>query len=284
MTATNDLTTGGRAGNPWRRFWERGGWWRALLLAAAYYGLYQLLGLLVGTVFPEGGALRGEKGSAGDVFIGTGLPILLGGVLLVLFAVSVGWLRELFAPQAIRGRRWMWIGIVVVLVINVTALLSVDYGEAGLPFVFSWLLTGLFIGFAEEVLTRGFVVNLMRKAGQGEIAVALVSSAIFAALHLGNLFTTDQGLVVTLEQVAYTFAFGVIMYLALRVTGSLIGPILIHASTDPTLFVHGAFPFEGSLLSLVPALSTYLVLLTGVILLIVLIVSERRRARAAVAV
>ena len=29
----------------WKRFWERGGVWRALLLAAVYYGLYQLMGL-----------------------------------------------------------------------------------------------------------------------------------------------------------------------------------------------------------------------------------------------
>ena len=58
----------------------------------------------------------------------------------------------------------------------------------------------------------GVVVNLMRKAGRGEIAVALV---------------------------VYTFFFGIIMYLALRLTGSLIWPILLHASTDPTLFLFG---------------------------------------------
>lgn len=263
----------------WKRFWERGGGWKALLLAAVYYGLYQLCSLLVGAVFGESGGLRGEAGCAMDVFIDTALPIILGSVLLVLFAASLGWLRELFAPQTVRGRGWMWVGIGVVLAINVSALLGLDYSSAGLPLVASWLFTGLFVGFAEEVLTRGFVVNLMRKAGHGEIAVALVSAGIFAALHLGNLFTTSQGLAVTALQVVYTFAFGICMYLALRVTGNLLFPILLHASTDPTLFLFAEHPATSSLFILLPSLSTYLVIATGLILLIVLIVSERRRAR-----
>lgn len=262
----------------WKRFWERGGLWRAILLAAVYYGLYQLMGLLVGAVFGDSGGVRGEAGSAMDVLIGTALPIILASALLVVFALSLGWLRELFGRQPVPGRRWMWVAVGVVLAINVSAFLSIDYAEAGAALVAAWLFTGLFIGFAEEVLTRGFVVNLMRKAGHGEIAVALTSSAIFAALHLGNVFTSDQGLAVTLLQVVYTFWFGLCMYLALRVTGHLIWPILLHATTDPTLVLHGADP-ASNVFGLVPTLSTYLIILTGVVLLIALIVSERRRAK-----
>ena len=59
----------------------------------------------------------------------------------------------------------MWIALIVVMAINVAAMLSLDYQEAGLTLVFTWLLTGLFVGFVEELVTRGFVVNMMRKAG-----------------------------------------------------------------------------------------------------------------------
>ena len=114
--------------------------------------------------------------------------------MLVAFAASLGWLKELFARQPLGGSGWMWIAIAVVLAINISALLAIDYEEAGFAVVGTWLLTGLFIGFAEEVLTRGFVVNLMRKAGHREIAVALASAGIFAALHFGNVFTSDQAL------------------------------------------------------------------------------------------
>jgi membrane protease YdiL (CAAX protease family) len=263
----------------WRRFWERGDWWRAVLLAAVYYGVYQLLSLLVGAVFGKEGGIRGAEGSAMDVFTGTALPIILGAIVLLAFAASLGWLRELFGPQPVRGRRWMWVGIAVVLAINVSALLSVDYADAGAALIASWLFTGLFIGLAEELLTRGFVVTLMRKAGRGEIAVALVSAAVFAALHAGNFFTSDQGLATTAVQVVYTFFFGIIMYLALRLTGRLIWPILLHASTDPTVFLFSAHPVTGTPLILVASLSTYLVIITGIVLLVVFIVSERRRAR-----
>lgn len=213
--------------------------------------------------------------AAQDVFLGTGLPIVLGCLMLVAFALSLGWLRELFAPQPIAGRRWMWIAVALILAINVSAVASIDFAASGLPIVAAWFLTGLFVGFAEEVLTRGFAVTLMRKAGHPEFAVVLVSSAIFAALHMGNLFTTTQGLGVTLLQVIYTFFFGVCMYLVLRVTGNLIWPILVHASTDPSLFLHGEFPASGNPLSLVAAFSTYLVIGAGIVFLIVLVTRHR---------
>lgn len=265
----------------WRRFWERGDWWRGVVLAVVYYALYQLMSLAVGAVFPEGGSVRGETGSPGDVAVATGLPILLGSVLLLAFAASLGWLRELFGPQPIRGRRWMWTGVVVVAVINLGALGAIDYSAAGGALVAAWMVTGLVVGLAEELLTRGLVVNLMRKAGRREIAVALVSSAVFGALHGGNFFTTDQGLGVTALQVVYTFFFGLIMYLALRVTGRLIWPILLHATTDPTIFLFGEHPSEGNPLQLLPALSTYIVIVTGIAMLIALIISERRHRRSA---
>ena len=259
----------------WKRFWNRGGFWRALLLAAVYLGVYELIGFLLGLVDED---LRGEEGSASYVFYATALPIIITSVLLIGFAASVGWLRELFARQTLPGRRWMWTALIVVLAINVAALFSIDYAKAGLVLVFTWLLAGLFVGFVEELVTRGFVVNMMRKAGHGEIAVALASAGIFAALHFTNLFTSTQGLGTTLLQIVYTFAFGICMYLILRVTRTLIAPMLVHASTDPTLFLHGAYP-TSSLLGVLAALSTYIVIATGFILLIVLIVSERRRRK-----
>ncbi|WP_152176364.1 CPBP family intramembrane glutamic endopeptidase, partial [Mycobacterium tuberculosis] len=94
----------------------------------------------------------------------------------------------------------------------------------------------------EELLTRGYVVTMMRRAGHGEIAVAVMSAGVFAALHIGNAFTSDQSIVTTALQVVYTFFFGICMYLALRVTGTIWAPILLHASTDPTLSLHGAYP------------------------------------------
>ncbi|MDR7184667.1 membrane protease YdiL (CAAX protease family) [Microbacterium trichothecenolyticum] len=254
-----DTTESARGTNGWRRFWERGGWWRALLLVVAYYALYQLgsfafLPLVTSTDDP-----------AALTWFGTALPIALGGVLLVLFAWSVGWLRELFGPQPIRGRGWMWIAVAVVLLFNVLRFATIDYGATGAGVVVAWVVAGLFIGFAEEVLTRGFVVNLMRKGGYREIAVALVSALLFALLHSGNLLS-GQSPLATGFQLVYTFAFGILMYLSLRVTGNLIWPILLHATTDPSIFLQSAYPADGALTA-IAAQGNIAVVIAGIVLL-----------------
>lgn len=244
----------------WKRFWNRARWWKALILAAAYVVLYNLASLLMLPFVSE----TADPNSALYVLVVYVVPIFLGGVILVAFGASVGWLRDLFGPQPIRGRGWMWIAVAVVLVFNILRFLAIDYTAAGLEYVLTWLLAGLFIGFAEEVLTRGYVIRIMRKAGHPEIAVALVSAALFALLHATNLLT-GQAIVPTLLQVLYTFFFGICMYLALRVTGTLIAPILIHASTDPSIFLQTAFPAAGPLTAF-SGLGNIAVIITGLIL------------------
>ncbi|MGY4858697.1 CPBP family intramembrane glutamic endopeptidase [Cryobacterium sp. AP23] len=246
----------------WKAFWDRGGWWRALLLAAAYFVLYELGSLLFA---PLAESLT-DPSSAAAILVYYVLPIALGSVLLLVFAVSVGWLSTLFHRQPIRGRGWMWIAVVVVLGFNILRFATIDYSEAGFDVVAAWLLAGLFIGFAEEVLTRGFVVNMLRTAGFREVSVAAISAAIFSGLHAGNLLS-GQPLFTTVLQLVYTFAFGVCMYLALRVTGNLIAPILLHASTDPSVFLQGMYPVDSPLATIAGA-GNIPVILTGLILLI----------------
>ncbi|WP_312182399.1 CPBP family intramembrane glutamic endopeptidase [Arthrobacter sp.] len=245
----------------WKRFWDHGGWWRAVLLTAAYFVLYQASSLLF---LPLAGQVGGPD-SALSVLVLFALPILLGGLLLVAFALSTGWLRELFRRQPIRGRGWMWTAVAVVLAFNILRLATVDYGTAGFDVVAAWLVTGLFIGFAEEVLTRGLVVNLLRKAGHREIIVAVGSAALFAAMHAGNLLT-GQSLFATSFQLLYTFAFGICMYLTLRVTGNLIWPILLHATTDPSIFLQSSYPADSALAGFA-ALGNIPVIILGIVFL-----------------
>ncbi|UAJ79998.1 CPBP family intramembrane metalloprotease [Leifsonia sp. ZF2019] len=227
---------GAAAESAWRRFWNRGGWWKALLVAAVYWGLYQLAGVLVFLAF--GGLIDKHDvfANAASVFFGIGAAIVVGGILLVIFAPSLGWLKQLFGRQPIGGSWWMWIGVGIVVVFDILRFASADYAAWDAGAVVAVLVTGLVIGFAEEVLTRGFAVNLLRRAGYGERSVMLLSSLLFAALHAGNALS-GQNLLAVGFTVVYTFAFGLVMYAALRVTGNLIWPILLHASTDPSLFL-----------------------------------------------
>lgn len=254
----------------WSRFWNRGRWWKALLLALGYLALYEPASLLMGPFVP----FIGDAGSASYVVVLFVAPILIGALILVGFGASVGWLRGLLARQPIRGRGWMWIAVAVVLVFNVLRFASIDYAAAGFDWVATWLLAGVLIGFAEEVLTRGYVVRIMRSAGRSEIAVGLVSAALFALLHASNLFI-GQPLLPTLLQMLYTFFFGFCMYLALRVTRTIVAPILLHASTDPSIFMQATYPATGPLASFAQ-LGNVVMILVGVVLLVAFVVTERR--------
>ena len=86
----------------WQAFWERGGFWRALLLVAAYLALYLGAGRLIGAVAGDG--FEDPLSSAMSVFVNLVAPILVGIALLAVFGASLGWLRGLFARQPVGDR------------------------------------------------------------------------------------------------------------------------------------------------------------------------------------
>jgi membrane protease YdiL (CAAX protease family) len=220
----------------WAGFWNRGGWWKALVLAVVYLALYlgagRLIGLVAGDAIDTGNLLATPE----SVFIALGLPPLVGGVLLLLFAWSVGWLKPLFSRRPQQARGWMWIAPALVALAIVLRLAGVDYGSYTAGVIFATFAAGIFVGFAEELLTRGIVVDLLRKHGYGEWAVMLLSTLVFALLHSANLLS-GFSLDTVLLTIGFAFGFGICMYLTLRVTGTILVPMLLHALYDPTVIL-----------------------------------------------
>jgi membrane protease YdiL (CAAX protease family) len=213
-------------------FWNRGGWWKALLVTVAYLavflGISQLVGLTLGHLIDDGGPLA----SATNVLLELVLPIGLGALVIVLFLAAIGWLKPVFGRQPIGGRPWMWIAVAVVAYPIILRLIGLDYGSFPAGVVLVTLLAGLVIGIAEELVTRGAGVALLRKGGYSERVVAVLSSVLFAMMHLINAIGTGISLTIIVLLV-YTFFFGICMYLIMRVTGSIVWAILAHALTDP---------------------------------------------------
>ncbi|WP_235833588.1 CPBP family glutamic-type intramembrane protease [Glaciibacter flavus] len=221
------------AASGWKGFWNPGGWWKAVLITVVYAAMYQGIGWVNATLFS---GVVDEKNLFGDptsVLIGVALPILVAGGLTLLFVWSVGWLPTIFARQPIAGRPWMWIAVVLVLIPIVIRLVATNWSAYSMQVVLAVLLLGLCIGFAEELITRGIGVNLLRRGGYSERVVMLLSSLLFALLHSTNIITGQSPLLVLIT-VVYTFGFGAMMYLSMRVTGSLVWAMLLHAATDPT--------------------------------------------------
>ncbi len=228
MSTTTASTESG-----WTRFWNTGTWWKALLLVVVYWLIYQGIALLTSTIFASAIDTSNLFGTPQSIFVAMALPILLAGILLVLFMRSVGWLGESFARRPRTARPWMWVAVVLILVPNAMRLFGTKWSEWTVTQVLTILFLGLCVGFAEELLTRGAVVTMLRRGGYGQRAVMVLSAFFFAILHSGNAIT-GEGVAAVIFTVVYTFGFGVMMYLSMVVTGRLVWAILLHASTDPT--------------------------------------------------
>lgn len=242
--------------NAWQRFWEAGGWWRPFLLGVVYLAIYLGIGQLTGRVFAGAIDTANPTGSAPSILLGVMLPILLGGIALLIFVRSLGWTRAVFGPQSVRGAGWMWIAVLVVVIPILLRLLATDWSAYSAPVLWSLLALGLCVGFTEELLARGAVVTMLRRGGSSERTIMLVSSAVFSLLHAGNLFSGQDPLTVGVT-VVYAFGFGAMMYLVLRVTGTLIWPMLLHTATDPTTILavggidsHGSSTGDSALLGI----------------------------------
>ena len=219
----------------WKRFWNRGGWWKALLAAAVYLAFYVSLSFPISAWFGQYVDADNVLATPASIFFGLALPILIGAIVLLCFIGSLGWFREIFGRQPVAGRWWMWIAVALLVIPIGLRVAATSWSEYSVGVILTMLATGLCIGLAEELITRGIAVNLLRRAGHGERTVMVLSSLIFALLHTVNAFT--QPLLNVALTVAYTFGFGVMLYLVLRVTGHIIWPILVHAATDPTTFL-----------------------------------------------
>ena len=170
---------------------------------------------------------------------------------IVIYAVGMGTLQSNFGLDSL----WHMLGLVVIsaaiyLFVKKNGLLG-KYGLAGwaknsramLWFIPLWILSCLnlfsgfqpdypvpgliyaavsmaLVGFAEELIFRGFLFKAMLKDGNVKAAI-IVSSITFGMGHIINLFTGHE-LIATLIQVVFAVAMGFVFTLVFYKSGSLL--------------------------------------------------------------
>lgn len=102
-----------------------------------------------------------------------------------------------------------------------------DYQGAGLLFA---AVSMALVGFAEELIFRGFLFKAMLKDGNVKAAI-IVSSVTFGLGHIVNLLT-GHALFETLMQMLLAVAIGFIFTFAFYKSGSLLPCILAHSLID----------------------------------------------------
>ena len=250
-------------------FWDRATTWRAFLLIVVYLILYLALGRFIGRLFAEQIDEDNVISSTSSILLGVALPIAVGAAGLLAFTARMGWLSDIFGPQAIRGRPWMWIGPMLVLVAIGAHIAGIDWNLWSGQQLAAMVVLGVCVGFTEELATRGLVVKILRDAGHSERYVAAISSLVFALMHTTNLIS-GMALNVVLATVVYTFGFGMCMYLAMRVTGTIWAAMVLHGLTDPTTFLDSggldkAVTASAGGATTVALLATVLLVLFGII-------------------
>ena len=139
-------------------------------------------------------------------------------------------LMEKYGPSGWPGnsRAMLWfIPLWIVASCNLWGGVSVKYAFPGQIFA---IVSMAFVGFAEELIFRGFLFKAMLKDGNVKSAV-IVSSVTFGLGHILNVFT-GHDLIPTLVQVVFAVSVGFILTMTFYKCGSLLPCILMHSLVD----------------------------------------------------
>lgn len=130
--------------------------------------------------------------------------------------------------------------------------------ESGNP-VLQFINISIVTGIIEEVIFRGLIYNTLKKTMKVPVAVIL-SAIIFGIAHMN------------IEQFFYTSLLGILMALVYEKYGTIIAPIIVHATFNGSNYLLGLFNFK----YLHPFLAMF-VMAVGVLILTAAIVffSER---------
>lgn len=149
--------------------------------------------------------------------------------LMLLFVCRKG-LTEKYglSTWAKNSKAMLWfLPLWIVASINLWAGTSPRYDVPGLIFA---AVSMALVGFAEELIFRGFLFKAMLKDGDVRTAV-IISSVTFGLGHILNLFTGHE-FAETLVQVIFAIAYGFMVTMAFYKGGSLLPCILSHSLTD----------------------------------------------------
>jgi membrane protease YdiL (CAAX protease family) len=165
------------------------------------------------------------------------LAIGLGAVYLIVVTSALGWWKPAMREPRKVGSGWMWLIPVLLLVGAALNLAATKWGEIdGLATYALWLAIGtLFVGFSEELLTRGIAI-VGGRGSMHEKWVWVFSGAIFASIHVPNALF-GQGATETAQQVVFAFAVGLTYYVTRRISGALIVTMVLHAIWDFSTFL-----------------------------------------------
>ncbi|WP_104089934.1 CPBP family intramembrane glutamic endopeptidase [Arthrobacter sp. GMC3] len=204
--------------------------WIGFAVAVGYLVLVVLFQASSGVPYPEWGS------SGANLFRGVGVSLIVGTIALAVVVTALGWWRPVLRDRHRSKHRWPVLVPALMAVMAIMILLSTDWGAYDGAFLGASLIL-LLVGFTEEIATRGVLLVALRSRF-AEVWVWLITTSVFALMHGSNMLL-GQSDAETVLQVAFTFLAGTVLYIARRVTGSLIPAMILHAAWDFANFATG---------------------------------------------
>jgi uncharacterized protein len=203
---------------------------RAGMVAALYAVVVAVGGLVSGMDYDE--LSDSTSNVVGFVIIPVGLGIL---ATLTLTA-RWGWWHAIFRED---GRqtwpRWARLIPALFVMAIVVTLIVAPWGDWSAGLVLLILLGTMMVGFAEEIVFRGYLL-VGARARFSEAGAWFVTSALFGLFHGLNILT-GQSVGTTVQQVVFAFVLGSGLYLVRRVSGLLVVAMVIHGLWDFSTFI-----------------------------------------------
>lgn len=244
------------------------------LAAAAFYILLAAVGGNLLSVFADGDETLDFALSHFLV-----LPVLI--VLGVLLTRRAGWSREVWtAPSPFtERRRWWMLAIPALLAVQVIALLfEVPWSERAVSVVLIFLGGTLLIGLGEELYFRG-ILRVTTLGHHRELAALLITSFAFGFAHTVGYLFDGLGIATILLNTLMISIDGALFYGALRATGTLWVPILLHGLGDFARYLASGENDADRAASAAATTVATVTLFLGVVLAIALAVSLARQDR-----
>ncbi|MGZ4727447.1 MAG: CPBP family intramembrane glutamic endopeptidase [Acidimicrobiales bacterium] len=194
--------------------------------------------VVVFTVWAATGLKYDEVGdTVENVRKGVTLAIGLGALYLIVVNTALGWWKPAMREPRRVGGGWKWAIPILLLAGAVLNLVATKWGEIdGVGTYVFWLALGcVFVGFSEELLTRGIAI-VGGRGSMHEKWVWVFSGVIFAFLHMPNAFF-GQSAGKTVVQMVFAFAVGLTYYVTRRISGTLIVTMGLHAIWDFSTFI-----------------------------------------------
>ncbi|WP_312182780.1 CPBP family intramembrane glutamic endopeptidase [Arthrobacter sp.] len=204
--------------------------WIGLVIWAGYLGLIYVVQALSGIPYDTWGD------SAGNLFLGAGLSLIIATILLALTTTLLGWWRPALYDRNRSRHRWPIFIPILFAVAAAMNLAGTDWSSYSGAFLAASLTLAL-VGFTEEIVNRGLLlVGFRTRVSEGW--VWFLTSALFGLSHFVNV-ALGADAAGTVQQVFFAFLAGTVFYILRRTTGSLWAAMLLHGLWDFSVFAAG---------------------------------------------